>query len=73
VSRNLPNQVALAGERPVKELLIDAMARGARVFVCPHCMQVTGVKAEDLVVGAEPAPLDAVLERAGKSVISLSY
>ncbi|CAN94726.1 hypothetical protein sce4563 [Sorangium cellulosum So ce56] len=72
-SRNLSDSVALAGERPVKELLAAAIAKGAKVFVCPHCMQVAGVKAEELVEGAKPAALQAVLDQLHGDVISLSY
>jgi predicted peroxiredoxin len=72
-ARDLPNDVALGGEQSVRELLANAMRSGAKVFVCPHCMQVTGIRAENLVAGAKPETIEAVLERAGKNIVSLSY
>ncbi|WP_437283378.1 DsrE family protein [Sorangium sp. So ce375] len=72
-SRNLSNNDALASERPAKELLAAAMSKGAKVFVCPHCMQVAGVEAEVLVEGANPAALQAVLDQLRGDVIFLSY
>jgi predicted peroxiredoxin len=72
-ARDLPNEVALGGEQSVRNLLANAMRSGAKVFVCPHCMQVAGISAENLVPGAKPERIESVLERAGKNIVSLSY
>jgi len=46
-----PDSVAFR-DRPIKELLLGLMDRGAEVHVCPHCMAALEVNAEDLLPGA---------------------
>lgn len=46
------------GDRPIKELLADLMARGAEVHVCPHCMAALEVNETDLIEGAQVTTRD---------------
>lgn len=39
--------------KPIKQLLMDLISKGAHVHVCPHCMEAMGVKSEDLITGAK--------------------
>jgi sulfur relay (sulfurtransferase) complex TusBCD TusD component (DsrE family) len=48
----LPDTLAF-GDRPIKEMLVSLMERGAEVHVCPHCMAALGVESTDLLPGAQ--------------------
>jgi predicted peroxiredoxin len=72
-ARDLPDSVGLPGEPPVKKLLAEFMSSGGRVYVCPHCLGVAGMKNEDLVAGVQPMDGEQLLEQLDRGTIALSY
>jgi predicted peroxiredoxin len=46
-------QLVLGKNPPVKAMLATLVMRGAKVHVCPHCMEALGIAAEDLIDGAQ--------------------
>jgi len=72
-AKDLPEDVMMAGETPVKKLLSDFMSKGGQVVVCAHCLQVADMKKEDLVAGAQVVDGKQMLELVGRDVLSLSY
>jgi predicted peroxiredoxin len=61
------------GDKPIKTLLSDLMARGATVLVCPHCMKVMGVTEVDLPAGAQVASADSVFGAVDRGAAVFTY
>jgi uncharacterized protein len=59
-SSGLPDTVFFRDNPPLKQMLADLIAKGGRVYVCPHCMAVHGLAEEDLVEGAAVASRETV-------------
>jgi len=72
-TKGVAEDMALQGEEPVKKMLADFIAKGGKVRVCAHCMQVADIKIEDLVSGAQSVNGKQLLDEAGNNVLSLSY
>jgi len=54
-------------------MLASLMARGARVLVCPHCMEVMGVGEGDLIEGARIASRDTLFAHLEPDSVVFSY
>jgi len=61
------------GDRPIKEMLVDLMARGAEVQVCPHCMAALGVEETDLIPGAVVTNRDLLFSHLHGNTAVFSY
>ncbi len=51
-SQDCPRGLSFGPNPPVSEMLAKLIGRGAKVHVCPHCMEAVGLTAGDLVDGA---------------------
>lgn len=69
---DFPDSLAF-GDRPIKELLAEALDRGAEVHVCPHCMSALGVEAADLIPGARVTDSDALFAHLGEGTVVFTY
>lgn len=58
---------------PIQEMLQKLMDRGAQLIVCPHCMEVQNVRAEDLMAGASVATRATVFDPLDASAVVFSY
>jgi len=52
-TKDCPDQLSFGKNPPVKEMLAALVKRGAKVHVCPHCMEALGISAGDLIDGAQ--------------------
>lgn len=69
---DLPEDVAF-GDRPVRELLVELLDRGADVHVCPHCMKAMDIEAGDLIPGAIVTDRDKLFAKLGTNTVVFSY
>ncbi|MFC1639434.1 DsrE family protein [Gemmatimonadota bacterium] len=68
----LPDTLAF-GDRPIKEMLVSLMERGAEVHVCPHCMAALGVEAADLISGAQVTNRDMLFAHLNGNTAVFTY
>ena len=61
------------GDRPIKELLLELMDRGAEVHVCPHCMAALEVVEADLLPGARVTNRDVLFGHMGDHTVVFTY
>jgi len=52
-AKDCPAQLSFGKNPPVKTMLAALVKRGAKVHVCPHCMEALGITADDLIDGAQ--------------------
>ena len=71
-TEQLPDTLAF-GERPIKEMLTDLMARGAQVHVCPHCMGALGVESEDLLPDAQVTTRELLFAKLTNNTVVFTY
>jgi predicted peroxiredoxin len=67
------DDVAVAGFKPLKELMASFVDGGGRMWVCPPCFNARGLDKEQTVPGASFAGGPAVVEFLGQGAASLSY
>ena len=58
---------------PIRDMLANLAARGARVLVCPHCMEVMGVHEGDLIEGAQVASRQTLFADLGPNAVVFTY
>lgn len=69
---DLSEAVVFRDNAPIATMLAELIGKGAKVYVCPHCMAVLGIAEEDLAEGVAVASREAVFGPidAGGSVFS---
>ena len=72
-SKNLSEDVKFADFPPVKTLLRELIASGAKVFVCAHCTHALGLTTESLASGVTAAKPGEILAQMKPETIALSY
>jgi predicted peroxiredoxin len=65
--------IAVAGFKPLKELLETFTAGGGKIWICPPCFNARGLDKDRLIAGATFAGGAAVVEYLGQGASSLSY
>jgi predicted peroxiredoxin len=65
--------IAVAGFKPLRELLASFVEAGGKLWVCPPCFNARGLEKDALVPGASFAGGAAVVELLGQGAASLSY
>jgi predicted peroxiredoxin len=69
---DLPEDIAF-GDRPIRELLIELLDRGAEVQVCPHCMKAMDIEETDLIPGAVVTDRARLFGKLGPNTAVFSY
>ena len=69
---DLPGDVAFE-DRPIRELLIELLDRGAEAHVCPHCMEAMDIEVDDLIPGAFVADREKLFGKPGSNIVVFSY
>ena len=67
------DDIAVAGFKPLKELLATYIANGGKLWICPPCFNARGLDRAQLVESAVFAGGAAVVELLGQGAASLSY
>lgn len=67
------DEVAVAGFKPLNELLGMFVEGGGKLWICPPCFNARGLDKDRLVPGASFAGGAAVVEFLGQGAASLSY
>ena len=70
---DLPADVKFRDNPPTHEMLQKLVERGAQLLVCPHCMEVQGVKADELMKGAKVATRATVFDPLDANAVVFSY
>lgn len=72
-SKSFSADVKLADFPPVKQMLADAVDKGATVMVCDHCASVCNVQAADLIEGTTVSSHGDILEQLESGMVCFSY
>jgi predicted peroxiredoxin len=72
VTKDFPADLAFH-DVPIKELLANAMERGAEVHVCPHCMKAKGIDASALIPGAGVTDRESLFAHLGPNTVVFTY
>ena len=72
-SKKVEGELSFHGNPDVPTMLKDLMKRGAKVLVCPHCMDAMDVTEADLIAGAKPATRESLLGPLGPNAVVFSY
>ena len=64
--------IAFEGEN-LQQLLKDIQASGGTIVACPHCMEVHGVQAADLLEGVQMGKSEIMMERLKKNPTVFTY
>jgi predicted peroxiredoxin len=67
------DDIAVAGFKPLAELMAAFAANGGKIWVCPPCFNARGLNKESLVPGASFGGGAVVVEFLGQGAASLSY
>lgn len=59
--------------KPLKELLANLVAKGARIHVCPHCMKALGVERKDLIESAMVTSKDKLFSELSSNSLVFTY
>ena len=65
--------LAFQGKPPIQTLLRGLTARGAKLLVCPTCLDALGIDAGALIEGAELATREALFGPLGPNTVVFSY
>lgn len=69
----LPAEVRFEDFPPIRQLVADLVASGAKVYVCEHCARVCKVETGKLAPGVMMAGHREILEALPPNVVSFSY
>lgn len=72
-SKSLGAEVKFADFPPVRDMLAEAVSKGATVMVCGHCASVCSVMPGDLIAGVTVSEHGGVLERLEPGMVGFSY
>lgn len=61
------------GDKPIKQMLVEAMSRGAVVLVCPHCMKAENITQANLIDGAKMATADSLFGHVDRGAAVFTY
>lgn len=64
---------AAFNDKPIDQLLADAVDRGAKVWVCPHCAKAMGVERDGLIEGARFATAERLFNVIDEDAAVFSY
>ncbi len=67
------DDIAIAGFKPLKELMESYTSNGGKLWICPPCFNARGLDKENLVAGSSFAGGAAVVEFLAQGAASLSY
>lgn len=67
------DDVAVAGFKPLTELINTFTSNGGQIWICPPCFNARGLNKEQVIAGTAFAGGAAVVELLGQGAASLSY
>lgn len=70
---DLSEKVAFHGNPPIRKMIASLQERGATVIACPHCMEVLGVTADDLLPGARVATRELLFGKLPPGAVVFTY
>ncbi len=71
--KDLSPALKLGSNPPVGEMLAKLIERGGTVIACPACMEVMGVKSDDLATGVQMANRSLLFGRLGPDTAVFTY
>jgi predicted peroxiredoxin len=71
--KDLSLDVRFEDTEPIREMLARLQQRGARILVCPSCMELTDVTEDDLLDGAAVASRESLFGKLGPDATVFSY
>jgi len=72
-ARQFPDKIAFRTNPPTKTMFADLTKRGARVLVCPHCVEALGMTAANLAEGMHLASRETLFGSLGPNSVVFTY
>jgi len=60
-SKSVATDINGLSQKSMRDMLEAALAKGAKAYICPMCMQKVGMTADDLIPGVVPGGADVTL------------
>jgi predicted peroxiredoxin len=72
-SKRLPETAKLGDDPPIRRQLAELIRKGVKVYVCPYCVKVAGLRKEDLVPGVEMATPEKIFAHLHADSVVFTY